>query len=396
MSDALAPTVPQGSAPSTGAAVIEITDVVKRWGATPVLSGATFTVGRGVTGLLGANGAGKTTLIGMILGLTRPDGGTIKVFGLDPTTAGPEVRARLGYSPEHHLLPPDVKAVDLVRHVAEIHGLPRQEATNRASDALWQVGLGEERGRPVGTMSTGQRQRIKLAQALAHDPHLVVLDEPTDGLDPVQRDSMLELIHRIGHEFGITVLLSSHLLEEVERICDAAVILAGGVVAAAGTLDDLRGSGEGLTLELDGDPATVEAALTAIHATGAEIRVNGRSYLVTGPDGLFVTVRDAVAGSGAGIRRLGRRTVSLEEVFLGVGAGTDPALDPRRAGLPADVTLPLPPPPPPPPPALPVAPPSSALPPSAAPPPLPPPPTPPTPSPLPAAATRPASGEVHP
>ena len=111
MSDALAPTVPQGSAPSTGAAVIEITDVVKRWGATPVLSGATFTVGRGVTGLLGANGAGKTTLIGMILGLTRPDGGTIKVFGLDPTTAGPEVRARLGYSPEHHLLPPFVKAV---------------------------------------------------------------------------------------------------------------------------------------------------------------------------------------------------------------------------------------------------------------------------------------------
>ena len=145
-----------------------------------------------------------------------------------------------------------------------------------------------------------------------------------------------------------------------------------------------------------GDPATVEAALTAIHATGAEIRVTGKSYLVTGPDGLFVTVRDAVAGSGAGIRRLGRRTVSLEEVFLGVGAGTDPALDPRRAGLPADVTLPLPPPPPPPPPALPVAPPSSALPPSAAPPPPPPPPTPPTPSPLPAAATRPASGEVHP
>jgi len=345
------------------AAVIEVTNVVKRWGSTPVLGGATFSVGPGVTGLLGANGAGKTTLIGMILGLTPPDGGTIRVFGLDPTTAGPDVRARLGYSPEHHLLPPDVKAVDLVRHVAEIHGLPRQEATNRASDALWQVGLGEERGRPVGTMSTGQRQRIKLAQALAHDPHLMVLDEPTDGLDPVQRDAMLELIHRVGHEFGITVLISSHLLEEVERICDAAVILAGGVVAAAGTLDELRGSGEGLMLELDGDAPTIEAALTAIHATGAEIRTAGRGYLVSGPEGLFTTVRDAVASTGAGIRRLGRRTVSLEEVFLGVGAGVDPALDPRRQGPSADTTLPLPPaqapqpPPPPPPPPRPDTPP---------------------------------------
>ena len=210
-----------------GDVVIRADGVVKHWGSTLALAGATATIGPGVTGLLGANGAGKTSLLGMILGLHRPDAGRVEVFGLDPSTAGPEVRARVGYSPEHHLLPPDVKAVDFVRHVAEIHGLPRREATTRASDALWQVGLGEERTRPMGTMSTGQRQRVKLAQALAHDPMLVLLDEPTDGLDPVQRDAMLELIHRVGHEFGITVLLSSHLLEEVERICDAAVILSG-------------------------------------------------------------------------------------------------------------------------------------------------------------------------
>lgn len=332
--------------------MIEVDGVVKAWGSTPVLNGASFTVMPGVTGLLGANGAGKTTLIGMILGLTRPDGGQIRVFGLDPTTAGPDIRARLGYSPEHHLLPPDVRAVDLVRHVGEIHGLPRQEAVNRASDALWQVGLGEERGRPVGTMSTGQRQRIKLAQALAHDPHLVVLDEPTDGLDPVQRDSMLELIHRVGHEFGITVLLSSHLLEEVERICDAAVILSGGTVAAAGSLDELRGTGEGLTLELDGDPVAAQAALNAIAASGARIVADGRTHLVTGPEGLFTTVRDAVAANGSAIRRMGRRTVTLEEVFLGVGAGTDPADDPRRS-MTAAPLLPPPPPPPPPPPTTP-------------------------------------------
>lgn len=328
--------------------VIRVDGVVKRWGHTVALAGATCTIGTGVTGLLGANGAGKTTLLGMILGLTKPDAGRIEVFGLDPSTAGPDVRARIGYSPEHHLLPPDVKAVDLVRHVAEVHGLPHHEATNRASDALWQVGLGEERGRPVGTMSTGQRQRIKLAQALAHDPKLVLLDEPTDGLDPVQRDGMLELIHRIGHEFGITVLLSSHLLEEVERICDSAVILAGGEVAAAGSLDELRGDSEGLSIEFDASPDEVERVLTTIHGTGAEIRLAGRNHLITGDEHLFETVRDAVAHHGVGIRSLGRRTVTLEEIFLGVGAAADPNADPRLAGLPPPPVAAAPPPPPPP------------------------------------------------
>ncbi len=304
--------------------MIEVSGVDKRWGNTQVFTGTSCTIGPGVTGLLGANGAGKTTLLGMILGLHTPDAGHIRVFGLDPATAGPEIRARVGYSPEHHLLPPDVKAVDFVRHVAEVHGLPRREATTRASDALWQVGLGEERGRAMGTMSTGQRQRVKLAQALAHDPKLVLLDEPTDGLDPVQRDAMLELIHRIGHEFSITVLLSSHLLEEVERICDAAVILNGGRVAASGPLDVLRAGGEGLAVELDGTEEEVNAALTAVHTTGAHIRVDGDRYLITGDDRLFEVVRDAVADAGAGIRRLGRHTTSLEEVFLGVGAAEDP------------------------------------------------------------------------
>ncbi|MEO6988344.1 MAG: ABC transporter ATP-binding protein [Aquihabitans sp.] len=328
--------------------IIEITGVAKAWGSVQALAGATCSIGAGVTGLLGSNGAGKTTLLGMILGLHPPDQGSVRVFGLDPTTAGPEVRARVGYSPEHHSLPPDVKAVDFVRHVAEVHGLPHREATTRASDALWQVGLGEERGRPMGTMSTGQRQRVKLAQALAHDPRLVLLDEPTDGLDPVQRDAMLELIHRIGHEFGITVLLSSHLLEEVERICDDAVILHGGVVAAAGSLDVLRGSGEGLSVEFDGPPDLIDVALTQIYGTGAQIRPSGRSYLITGDDQLFDTVRDAAVDAGIGIRRLGRRTTSLEEVFLGVGGAADPLTDPRNLAH-AGVRHPQPPPSPPPP-----------------------------------------------
>ena len=131
-----------------------------------------------------------------------------------------------------------------------MHGLPSRAATNRASDALWEVGLGEERFRPVGTMSTGQRQRVKLAQAIAHDPELVLLDEPTDGLDPVQRDDMLALIRRIGTEFGIHVLVSSHLLEEVERICDSAVILREGQVVASGPIRELTCQGRGLVVEV--------------------------------------------------------------------------------------------------------------------------------------------------
>jgi len=294
---------------------------VKRWGSTLALAGATLVIGGGVTGLLGANGSGKTTLLGLLLGLHPPDQGRLEVLGLDPTRAGPEVRERVGYSPEHHSLPPDVKAVDFVRHIAELHGLSRREATGRASDMLWQVGLGEERVRPLGTMSTGQRQRVKLAQAIVHDPRLVLLDEPTEGLDPVQRDDMLRLIGRIGTEFGIHVLLSSHVLDEVERVCDNAVILHAGQVVAAGRLDELRSGGGGVVVEVDGDVRTVADTLAA---RGATLHWDGTRLHVTGPvDGAELDVadlvRDVLADLSAPVRRLQPRTLTLEEVFLGAG-----------------------------------------------------------------------------
>jgi ABC-2 type transport system ATP-binding protein len=295
--------------------------IVKRWGGVTALSGASFTIHRGVTGLLGTNGAGKTTLLGMMLGLHRPTEGTLSVLGLDPVHAGAAVRERVGYSPEHHTLPADTTAQDLVRHIAEVHGLPHREATGRASDALWQVGLGEERFRPIGTMSTGQRQRVKLAQAIAHDPQLVLLDEPTDGLDPVQRDDMLALIKRVGTEFGIDIILSSHLLEEVERVCDSAVIIAGGEVVASGPISELTGADRGLLVEVD-DHAP--AFVLALRAVGVDVVVDGSRLVVTRPGGaaddeLYDIVRDALAESGAGLRRLTNRTVSLEDVFLEVG-----------------------------------------------------------------------------
>jgi ABC-2 type transport system ATP-binding protein len=297
------------------AAILSADGLVKRFGAVTALNGVTVEVNEGVTGLLGANGAGKTTLLGLALGLTHPDGGQLEVLGLDPVSAGPDVRAIVGYSPEHQSLPPDVRAFDLVGHLAEVHGLPHRAATARASDALYQVGLGEERFRPVGTMSTGQKQRVKLAAALAHDPSLVLLDEPTDGLDPVQREDMLALIRRVGTEFGINVLLSSHLLDEVERVCDAAVILVEGRVAAAGPLDELRTGVGGWFVEVESGHEQLAARL---RQTGASATLDGRRLLVEQITSADV-VRDCVAGLGLALVRLERRRLTLEDVFLEAG-----------------------------------------------------------------------------
>lgn len=293
-------------------------DIAKSWGSTRVHDGLHFTVARGVTGLLGSNGSGKTTLLGMVLGLHRPDRGRLEVLGLDPAEAGPEIRARIGYSPEHHMLPPDMRAHDLVRHMAEVHGLPKRAATTRASDALWQVGLGEERFRAIGTMSTGQRQRVKLAQALAHDPALLLLDEPTDGLDPVQRDDMLSLIRRIGSEFGIDVLLSSHLLEEVERICDGVVIIGDGKVVASGAIDALRGDSTAISAEV-GSATDAEAVAGQLRGVGWDVVVEGTVIAVDVRGDVDLTldaVRDAVANVGAPLHGVSPRRASLEQIFL--------------------------------------------------------------------------------
>jgi ABC-2 type transport system ATP-binding protein len=303
---------PLPSSPPSG--VVSAHGVVKRYGRTIALAGLDAEIGPGITGLLGSNGAGKTTFLSLVLGLRARDEGSLVVLGADPATAGIEVRARVGYAPEHHELPAELAAAELVRHLAEMHLLPRRAAVQRANDALWLVGLGEERFRAVGSMSTGQRQRVKLAGAIAHDPELVLLDEPTDGLDPVQRTEMLALIRRIGSEFGMHIVISSHHLEEVERICDAVVIVEGGVVAHAGRLDDLRRGPEGLVVEVD-ERADELAAL--LRDRGLDVTVDGELLLLAAGDGGHDAVRDAVAELGVGLRRLAPRGRTLEDVYLG-------------------------------------------------------------------------------
>ncbi len=307
-------------------AIVTAQSLTKRWGDNEVLLDTSFEIGTGVTGLLGSNGSGKTTLFGMFLGLHCPNAGTLRVLDLDPLRQGAEVRQRLGYSPEHEALPSDMTAYDFVRHVAELHGLPRRAAAGRASDALYEVGLGEERARPCGTMSTGQKQRVKLAQAIVHDPHLVLLDEPTNGLDPVQRDEMLDLIRRCGHELGLSVILSSHLLDEIERTCDRVVIVANKVVSDGGSLtNDTSSEVEvPLVVDLDASPTDVATFAKKLELRGLRVTLDPLRPTVVQVDPsadisavqIRANVRDLAVEMDIPIRSLKRLLRSLEDMFF--------------------------------------------------------------------------------
>lgn len=301
--------------------VIAVRGLMMQFGQQRALDDLDLTIPRGVTGLVGANGAGKTTLMSVVLGLRPATSGFIEVLDMNPQTQGHLIRARVGYAPERNLLPEDMRAVDFVRHLAEVRGLPRDEARNRASDSLWLVGLGEERFRPLGTMSTGQRQRVKLAQAIAADPRLVLLDEPTEGLDPVQRDEMLTLIRQINDEFDIDVLLSSHLLEEVERVCDYIVALDAGHLVADGPLRDMIGGEEGIELELveiADRPGSIDAVGASLTESGMSVSRRDSVLTVVGPDADLVAdaARDAIANAGARLARMSSRRRTLEDLFV--------------------------------------------------------------------------------
>lgn len=305
-----------------GEPVVEIRGLRKTFGSVVALDRIDLQIPRAAVGLLGANGAGKTTLIRVLLGLTEPTQGSATVLGLDARTQGVKVRENVGYMPESDVLPSGTTAADFVSHMAEMSGLPSRAARQRAADVLYHVGLDEERYRLIKGFSTGMKQRVKLAQALVHDPGLVFLDEPTNGMDPRGRDEMLDLIKRIHHLLGIAVIVSSHILEDIERVCDYVVILSGGRVVLTQPLAGIGIEHGDLLVRVDerhnefidrlgslGIPATM--------GTGDEL--HGREEIAVRFDGddVYDAVRDTAAELGIALRSLRKRARSLEDIYIG-------------------------------------------------------------------------------
>jgi ABC-2 type transport system ATP-binding protein len=273
----------------------------------------TVSVEPGIIGLVGANGAGKSTFIKIMLGLIAPTAGQVRVFDIDPTVNPDRVRDKVGYMPEHDALPPDVSAAEFVTHLGRISGLPRTAARERASEALRHVGLYEERYRQIGGYSTGMKQRVKLAQALVHDPDLLLLDEPTNGLDPAGRDAMLALIHRIGTEFGISVVVCSHLLGEVERICDSLVAIEAGRLLRADRISAMTEASEVLAIEVSEGTEELAAALAALELP---VTRDGRLLLVPlTHEATYDHILRAVADLDLPLHRLDQRRHRVAELF---------------------------------------------------------------------------------
>ena len=298
--------------PDSAPALVAVEHLTKRYKSIVALDDVSLAITDGITGLLGENGAGKSTLIKILLGLVRPTSGTALVLG-ESAFANTGVRGRIGYMPEHDCLPGAVSAAEFLTHMAEVSGLPPSAARTRAADTLRHAGLFEERYRAIGGYSTGMKQRVKLCQALVHDPAFVFLDEPTAGLDPTGREEMLALIRKTHREFGISVLFSSHLMADVERTCDRIVVLQGGRVVHAGEVAQFTRETQTVFIEVDSNREALAAALAR---RGVAVTADGGGMTIEGPDeSVYDHVRDALVESGAPLRRMAPRRRALAELF---------------------------------------------------------------------------------
>ncbi|HEY0929890.1 MAG TPA: ABC transporter ATP-binding protein [Gemmatimonas sp.] len=306
------------------APLIDARALSRRFGTVMALDGFTVSIASGITGLVGANGAGKSTFIRILLGLVEPSSGEVSLLGQDVRRSADAIRALVGYMPEHDCLPPDMSGAEFTTFMGRLSGLPAHVARERSAEVLRHVGLFEERYRPIGTYSTGMAQRVKLAQALVHDPRVLILDEPTNGLDPAGREEMLGLIRRTGREFGLSVLLSSHLLGELERICDGIVQMDRGRLVRAESMDELTGETGDLLVEVDGDLPRFVTALRARVQGVAEVQVERqwvRVQMGDAPKSVNATervhdaVRDAVVEADVGLLRMERRRARLDDLF---------------------------------------------------------------------------------
>jgi ABC-2 type transport system ATP-binding protein len=296
--------------------IIELNGLEVRLGNRTVLDGLTGELRGRSIGLLGPNGAGKSTLINTLLGFHRPAKGTARVFGLDSYLERARIRGGIGYMPENDSFIGNMSGVHFVRYLAELAGLPSRQALERAHEALFYVGLGEVRYRKVNSYSLGMKQLIKLAQALAHGPRLLILDEPTNGLDPIARQRMIQLIREIREQGSVHLLISSHLLRDIDEICDEVLILKHGRIAELCNIEEERRSNRSF-FELETVGAT-ERFSTSVRALGCECASfpGGRIKLVI-PD--HMEARDLyviAAEQGVQIRRMNQRRDSLEDIFL--------------------------------------------------------------------------------
>ncbi len=321
------------------APLIRFDGLTKRFPGVVALDSLTLDVPAGIVGLVGANGAGKSTLIKILLGLLEPTSGRAEVMGYIPWTQGTQLRRFVGYMPEHPALPPDVSAADFVAQAGQLSGLPAKAARERTADVLRHVGLAEERYRAIGGYSTGMRQRVQLAQAIVHDPRLLLLDEPTNGLDPAGRDEMLGLIQRTGTEFGIAIVLASHLLGEIEEVCDHLVAIDGGRLIRSAPMAEFTAETGILTVEVEEGRDALAAALAA---RGLQILAafgpTDRTVRITLDGGApFDDVRDTVADLGLPLVRVERGRHSLEDLFRDDVSGATAAAPGLTADVAADV-----------------------------------------------------------
>jgi ABC-2 type transport system ATP-binding protein len=293
--------------------LIATRDLTKRYPAVTALDSLNLEVEPGIIGLVGANGAGKSTLLKILLGLIDATSGSAEMLGYNVATQGPVARQFVGYMPEHDCLPIDISATEFVAHMAQVNGLPRGSARERTAETLRHVGLFEERYREMRGYSTGMKQRVKLAQALVHDPRLLLLDEPTNGLDPEGRDEMLDLVRRTGTEFGISIIMASHLLSEIERVCDHLVVIDAGKLVQSDTIAAFTQRTAVLTVEVDGDVAPLAERLRAAgfgaQHDGRELRVDYAS------ESVFDAIRDGAVDLGLGLVRLEQGRRQLEDLF---------------------------------------------------------------------------------
>ncbi len=295
--------------------LFEFSDVTKTYGAVTALSNLSLSVPEGAVGLLGPNGSGKTTLIRTLLGLIPVDAGSGAVLGKDFRRQQLEIRREVGFAPEDECLFPNTVGVEFVAYAGELVGMGRADALQRAHETLDYVGLGEARYRKVESYSTGMKQRLKLASAIVHDPKLLILDEPTNGMDPAGRQEILELARDLSRNKGLSLLFSSHLLPDVESVCHDVIVLAAGKLLAAGKIQELKQvHRQSFDVRVKADQAAFARRLAAL---GCPAEEHGDLLRVQLPDGRTPQMLwQAAADAGEQIRYLRPQRSTLEEIFL--------------------------------------------------------------------------------